>query len=101
MSRTVKFKDIRFTLNGKNEKDALIIEFLDRQYSTNDYIKQVLYRLACDDFKATYVQLNGNISSKTEINSSANNMERNSQENDNLEEEEKSSDIAVDLSNFM
>ena len=42
MSRTVKFKDIRFTLNGKNEKDALIIDFLDRQYSTNDYIKQVL-----------------------------------------------------------
>ena len=35
------------------------------------------------------------------MNSSANNMERSSQENDNLEEEEKSSDIAVDLSNFM
>lgn len=108
MSRTVKFKDIRFTLfiisislNGKNEKDALIIDFLDRQYSTNDYIKQVLYRLACDDFKATYVQFNGNISNKTEINSSANNMEPSSQENDNIEEEEKSSDIAVDLSNFM
>ena len=101
MSRTVKFKDIRFTLNGKNEKDALIIDFLDRQYSTNDYIKQVLYRLACDDFKETYVQFNGNISNKTEINSSANNMEPSSQENDNIEEEEKSSDIAVDLSNFM
>ena len=30
MSRTVKFKDIRFTLNGKKEKDALIIDFLDK-----------------------------------------------------------------------
>ena len=101
MSRTVKFKDIRFTLNGKNEKDALIIDFLDRQYSTNDYIKQVLYRLACDEFKAAYVQFNGNIPSKTEVNSSANNMETSSHENDYIEEEDKSDDIAVDLSNFM
>ena len=89
MSRTVKFKDIRFTLNGKNQKDALIIDFLDKQYSTNDYIKQVLYRLACDDLKAAYVQFNGNIPSKTEVNSSANNMETSSHENDYINEEDK------------
>lgn len=101
MSRTIKVKDIRFTLNGKNEKDALIIDFLDKQYSTNDYIKQVLYRLACDNIEATY----GHNSGKYLINGvDGDNAIKKSnicQENDNIVLDEEDTKSAVDLANFM
>lgn len=101
MSRTIKVKDIRFTLNGKNEKDALIIDFLDKQYSTNDYIKQVLYRLACDNIEAVYGHKNG----KYLINGvdGDNAIKKNNicQENDNIVLEEEDTKSAVDLANFM
>lgn len=37
---------INFYLNPENEKDNVIIEYLNQRYSATDYLKETLYNLA-------------------------------------------------------
>lgn len=37
---------INFYLNPENEKDKVIIEYLNQRYSATDYLKETLYNLA-------------------------------------------------------
>lgn len=38
--------EIRIRLSEAKEKDKIIIDFLERQYSSNEYIKSLLYNMA-------------------------------------------------------
>lgn len=37
---------INFYLNPENEKDKVIIEYLNQRYSATDYLKETLYNLS-------------------------------------------------------
>ena len=45
--------EIRIRLSEAKEKDKIIIDFLERQYSSNEYIKSLLYNMALSSINTT------------------------------------------------
>ena len=58
--------EIRIRLNEEKEKDKIIIEFLERQYSSNEYIKSLLYNMALSSVNTTNMYNMGEVRTNME-----------------------------------
>lgn len=53
--------EVRFKLNEKNEKDAIIINLFKNEYNPNEVIKGVLYKIALSVNEGQPITLSGGI----------------------------------------
>ena len=66
--------EIRIRLNEEKEKDKIIIEFLERQYSSNEYIKSLLYNMALSSVNTTNMHNMGEVRTNMETKNKSTNI---------------------------
>lgn len=59
--------EIRIRLNEVKEKDKVIIDFLERQYSSNEYIKSLLYNMALSSLNTVNMDNLGEVRTSMDI----------------------------------
>lgn len=59
-------KEIRFKLNYNNNKDKIILDYLDKQYNSIEYIKMLLHYIAINEFDNSNILFNRNINIATQ-----------------------------------
>ena len=62
--------EIRFKLNENNDKDKIIIDMLNQEYSATDYIKALLFKIAVNGQQGIHMSFSGAVGNINVSNSS-------------------------------